>query len=136
MAVPIHLTPEAPMSNQTMFVPSDRDRLLLAFADAERHGIAAREDYAADERSGREGLRDALRRATPYGIGSYVFSTWPEHRFFDEEGRLIAELTVHTSGEESARAVMVILAAHGFDDVRAEGADLLVDTAEVAVGAG
>jgi hypothetical protein len=109
-----------------MFVPSDRDRLLLTFAEAERYGIAARDAFAPDEESGRHLLREAVRRAAPHGLGSYVFWTWADCACFDAQGHLVSDLTLYTSGEESARAVRAILAVYGFDTIRDDGANLVL----------
>lgn len=96
-----------------------RDRLLLAFADAASHGVAARPavDSACNLASLNvmrfrrpEGeapgaaLAAELRARHPGGLGSFVFWTWRDDARFDGDGELTAELPLHCSGEEVVAA--------------------------------
>ena len=65
---------------------SDRDRMLLAFANLASHGIAARPAMASDA----AGLAAGLGARHPGGLGSYVFSHRDDDASFDPPARWAA----------------------------------------------
>jgi hypothetical protein len=92
---------------------SDRDRLLLAFANLASYGIAARPAMAGDA----AGLAAELRARHPRGLGSYVFWRGDDDTSFDPTGRLIAALTLHCSGDETLMAARAACRQAGVDIV-------------------
>ena len=95
--------------------PSDRDRLLLAFANLASHGIAARPAMASDAAQ----LAAELRARHPRGLGSYVFWHRDNDASFDPTGTLTTALTLHCSGEETLTAARTACHQAGVDVVRA-----------------
>ena len=116
----------------TPFFLSDRDRLLLAFAQVASYGIAARDAYGDSATEAHAAVAADLRLRHPHGMGAYVFWTRTDDaRSFDAYGRLIAELPLHTGGEGTAEAVRTAVALNGVDlaidddDLRALGTGTL-----------
>ena len=114
------------------FFLSDRDRLLLAFANLASYGIAARDAYGENASEAHAAVAADLRLRHPHGLGAYVFWTAADDaRSFDEYGRLIAELPLHTGGSGTAEAVRTAVALEGIelaidgDDLRALGSGTL-----------
>jgi hypothetical protein len=93
--------------------PSDRDRLRLAFAELNRHGILARTALAATAEQGHALLRAELAAREPHGPTPYVFFTQADAQRFYPTGELIAALPLHCSSEEVARAVEAVLRGAG-----------------------
>ena len=87
---------------------NDRDRLMLAFAELNRHGILARPALATTAEQGHALLRADLAARYPHGLGSYVFLTQADEQRFDPTGDLTAALPVHCSSEEVATAVEAV----------------------------
>ena len=86
------------------FFPSDRDRLLLAFANLASYGIATRDAYGEHATEAHAAIAADLRLRHPHGLGAYVFWTAPDDaRSFDEYGRLIDELPLHIGGNAHRR---------------------------------
>jgi hypothetical protein len=69
---------------------SDRDRMLLVFANLASHGIAARPAMASDA----AGLAAELGARHPCGLGSYVFWHRDDDASFDPTGTLTDALTL------------------------------------------
>jgi hypothetical protein len=120
------------MLSMAPFFPSDRDRLLLAFANLASYGIAARDAYGEHATEAHAAVAADLRLRHPHGLGAYVFWTATDDaRSFDEYGRLIAELPLHTGGDGTAEAVRTAVALEGIelaidgDDLRALGTGTL-----------
>ena len=116
----------------TPFFLSDRDRLLLAFANLASYGIAARDAYGENATEAHAAVAADLRLRYPHGLGAYVFWTRADDaRSFDAYGRLIAELPLHTGGDRTAEAVRTAVALEGIelaidgDDLRALGTGTL-----------
>jgi hypothetical protein len=84
---------------------NDRDRLALAFAELNRHGILAHAALATTAEQGHALLRTHLAARYPAGLGSYVFSTQADEHRFDATGNLTSPLPLHCSSEEVAKAV-------------------------------
>ena len=122
--------PAATILPMTPFFLSDRDRLLLAFANLASYGIAAREAYGDSATEAHAAVAADLRLRFPHGSGAYVFWTRPDDaRSFDAYGRLIAELPLHVGGEQTAEAVRTAVAL--------EGIELAIDGGELrALGTG
>ena len=74
------------------FLPSLRDRLLLAFANLASYGIAARDAYGETAAEAHAAVAADLRLRFPHGTGAYVFWTRPDDERFDEHGRLTSDL--------------------------------------------
>jgi hypothetical protein len=87
---------------------NDRDRLMLAFAELNRHGILARPSLATTAEQGHDLLRADLAARHPHGLGSYVFWTQADEQRFDPTGHLTAALSLHCSSEEVATAVTAV----------------------------
>ena len=94
--------------------PSDRDRLLLAFANLASHGIAARPAMATDMTR----LAAETRARHPHGLGSYVFWDRDNDASFDPTGTLTTALTLHCSGEEALTAAHAACRQVGVDVAR------------------
>jgi hypothetical protein len=114
------------------FFPSDRDRLLLAFANLASYGIATRDAYGEHATEAHAAIAADLRLRHPNGLGTYVFWTAPDDAAsFDEYGRLTDELPLHIGGKGTAEAVRTALALAGVDlaingdDLRALGTGTL-----------
>jgi hypothetical protein len=107
---------------------SDRDRLLLAFANLASYGIAARPAMAGDA----AGLAAELRARHPRGLGSYVFWHHDDDASFDRTGTLTAALTLHCSGDETLRAARAACRQVGVDVVRTGPSHTLTITAHAA----
>jgi hypothetical protein len=104
----------------TPFFLSDRDRLLLAFANLASYGIAARDAYGDSATEAHAALAADLRLRFPHGTGAYAFWTRTDDaRSFDAYGRLVADLPLHTGGEGTVEAVRTAVAL--------EGVELVVD---------
>jgi hypothetical protein len=86
-------------------VTTDRDRLILAFAELNRHGIAARPALPGTAPEGHALLRAELARRFPYGMGSYAFWTRADEHRFDPAGALTSALSLHCSAYDVAVAV-------------------------------
>ena len=114
----------------TPFFLSDRDRLLLAFANVASYGIAARDAYGDSATEAHAAVAADLRFRFPQSTGAYVFWTRTDDaRSFDAYGRLIAELPLHVGGEGTAEAVRTAVAL--------EGIELAIDGRELrALGTG
>lgn len=87
---------------------NDRDRLMLAFAELNRHGILARPALSTTAEQGHALLRADLAARHPHGLGSYVFFTQADEQRFDPTGDLTAALPLHCSSEEVATAVKAV----------------------------
>jgi hypothetical protein len=85
--------------------PNDRDRLMLAFAELNSHGILACAALPTTAEQGHALLRAQLAARYPHGLGSYVFFTHADEQQFDPTGDLTAALPLHCSSEEVATAV-------------------------------
>ena len=114
------------------FFPSDRDRLLLAFANLASYGIASRDAYGDSATEAHAAVAADLRLRQPSGLGAYAFWTATDDAdSFDEHGRLIEELPLHIGGTRTAEAVRTALALAGVDlaidgdDLRALGTGTL-----------
>jgi len=107
---------------------SDRDRLLVAFANLAGHGIAARPAMAGDAAR----LAAELRARHPRGLGSYVFWHRDNDASFDPTGTLTTALTLHCSGEEALTAARAACRQVGVDVVRAGRSHTLTATSEPA----
>ena len=114
----------------TPYFLSDRDRLLLAFANLASYGIAARDAYGDSATEAHAAVAADLRLRFPHGTGAYAFWTRTDDaRAFDAYGRLIGELPIHTGGERTSDAVRTAVAL--------EGIELAVDRDELrALGTG
>jgi len=93
-------------------ISTDRDRLALAFAELNRHGILARGDLAASTREAHALLRQHLARLYPHGMGSYVFWQAGEDRF-DADGALTSALPLHCSAYNVSIAVAAACSTAG-----------------------
>jgi hypothetical protein len=93
---------------------SDRDRMLLAFANLASHGIAARPAMASDAAE----LAAELRARHPRGLRWYVFWHRNDDASFDPTGTLTDALTLHCSREESLTAARAACRQVGADVVR------------------
>jgi hypothetical protein len=107
---------------------SDRDRLLLAFANLASHGIAARPAMASDATQ----LAAELRARYPRGLDSYVFWHRDNDASFDPTGTLTTALTLHCSGEEALTAARAACRLAGVDVVRAGRSHTLTVTSDPA----
>src|SRR4051812_3280981 len=114
------------------FFLSDRDRLLLAFANLASYGLAARDAYGESATEAHAAVAADLRLRQPHGLGAYVFWTAPDDaQAFDAYGRLVAELPLHTGGKGTTDAVRTAVALAGVelavdgDDLRALGTGTL-----------
>jgi hypothetical protein len=107
---------------------SDRDRVLLAFANLASHGIAARPAMASDA----AGLAAELGARHPGGLGSYVFWHLEDDACFDPTGTLTVALTLHCSGEESLTAARTACRQVGVDVVRTGRPHTLTITSHTA----
>ena len=95
---------------------SDRDRLLLAFANLASYGIAARDAYGDSATEAHAAVAADLRLRHPHGLGAYVFWTRTDDASrFDAYGSLISELPLHTGGEGTAEAVRTAAALVGIE---------------------
>jgi len=108
--------------------PSDRDRLLLAFANLASHGIAARPAMATDMTR----LAAETRARHPHGLGSYVFWDRDNDASFDPTGTLTTALTLHCSGEEALTAAHAACRQVGVDVVRTGRPHTLTITSHTA----
>jgi hypothetical protein len=116
----------------TPYFLSDRDRLLLAFANLASYGIAARDAYGDSATEAHAAVAAHLRLRHPHGLGAYVFWTAPDDaRAFDAYGRLIDDLPIHLGGEGTIDALRTAVALEGIalaidgDDVRAQASGTL-----------
>jgi hypothetical protein len=109
---------------------SDRDRMLLAFANLASHGIAARPAMASDAAA----LASELGARHPGGLGSYVFWHRDDDASFDPTGTLTAALTLHCSGEEALTAAHAACRQVGVDVVHTGRPHTLTITSHVARG--
>jgi hypothetical protein len=107
---------------------SDRDRMLLAFANLASHGIAARPAMATDMSR----LAAETRARHPHGLGSYVFWHRDNEASFDPTGTLTTALTLHCSGEEALTAAHAACRQVGVDVVRAGRSHTLTVTTDPA----
>ena len=114
----------------TPYFLSDRERLLLAFANLASYGIAARDAYGDSATEAHAAVAADLRLRFPHGTGAYVFWTAADDsRSFDTYGRLIADLPLHVGGERTTEALRTAAAL--------EGIELGVDGGELrALGSG
>jgi hypothetical protein len=95
---------------------SDRDRLLLAFANLASYGIAARDAYGDSATEAHAAVGADLRLRHPHGLGAYVFWTRTDDASrFDAYGNLTAELPLHTGGDGTADAVRSAAALMGIE---------------------
>ena len=107
---------------------SDRDRMLLAFANLASHGIAARPAMATDA----AGLAAELGARHPGGLGSYVFWHRDDDASFDPTGTLTTALTLHCSGEEALTAARAACRQVDVDVVRTGRPHTLTITSHTA----
>jgi hypothetical protein len=95
---------------------SDRDRLLLAFANLASYGIAARDAYGDSATEAHAAVAADLRLRRPHGLGAYVFWTRTDDASrFDAYGNLTSELPLHTGGDRTAEAVRSAAALVGIE---------------------
>ena len=114
---------------------SDRDRLLLAFANLASYGIAARDAYGDSATEAHAAVAADLRLRHPHGLGAYVFWTRTDDARFDAYGNLTAELALHTGGEGTAAAVRTAAALMGLElAVDADGLRVLAEGQTLARG--
>jgi hypothetical protein len=100
----------------TPYFMTDRDRLLLAFANVASYGIAARDAYGDSATEAHAAVAADLRLRHPNGLHAYVFWTRADDaRAFDAYGNLVAELPLHTGGEGTADAVRTAAALAGVE---------------------
>jgi hypothetical protein len=85
-------------------ISTDRDRLMLAIANLNRHGIAACAALPGTAPEGHTLLRAELARRHPYGMGSYVFWTRADEHRFGPAGELNSVLSLHCSAHDVAVA--------------------------------
>ncbi len=111
------------MRGAAEWTPSERDRLLMSFADLASFGVAARPAAPGpDPRSTRAALRRAVRQDYPDALGTCVFWTDDDDRgCFDAGGALRRDLPLHHSGEEAARVAAARLSRAGFEVVDGPG---------------
>jgi hypothetical protein len=107
---------------------SDRDRMLLAFANLASHGIAARPAMASDA----AGLAAELGARHPGGLGSYVFWRRDDDASFDPTGTLTTALTLHCTGEEALTAARAACRQVDVDVVRTGRPHTLTITSHTA----
>jgi hypothetical protein len=108
--------------------PTDRDRLLRAFAELNRHGILARPAFDGAPAEAHAALRAHLTARHPGALGSYVFWTQADEHRFDATGDLTSALPLHLSSEEVAPAVHAVCRAEGVP-LRMTGATAVVRAA-------
>ena len=120
----------------TPFFLSDRDRLLLAFANLASYGIAARDAYGDSATEAHAAVAADLRLRHPHGLGAYVFWTRTDDASrFDAYGNLISELPLHTGGEGTAEAVRSAAALAGIElAVADDGLRVLTEDQTLARG--
>jgi hypothetical protein len=94
---------------------SDRDRLLLAFANLASYGIAARDAYGENATEAHAAVAADLRLRFPHSLGAYVFWTRTDDAAFDAYGNLTRELPLHTGGEATPQAVRTAAALAGVE---------------------
>ena len=94
---------------------SDRDRLLLAFANLASYGIATRDAYGEHATEAHAAVAADLRLRHPHGLGAYVFWTRADDARFDAYGNLTAALPLHVGGEGTAAAVRTAAALMGLE---------------------
>jgi len=89
---------------QTTTYTTDRDCLMQAVAELNRHGILACTALVgtAPDLHGR--LRASLARRFPAGMGSYAFWTHADEHRFDPTGALTGPLALHCSDDDVAVA--------------------------------
>ena len=120
----------------TSYFLSDRDRLLLAFANLASYGIAARDAYGDSATEAHAAVAADLRLHHPHGLGAYVFWTRTDDASrFDAYGNLISELPLHTGGEGTPEAVRSAAALVGIElAVAADGLHVLTEDQTLAPG--
>ena len=98
-------------------MPSARDRLLLAFANLESHGIAARPSLELGLEAAHADLRASVAERYPNGLGSYVFWLRSDECRFSPAGEFIdrAGLRLHCSSPEVIAAVIAGCSASGIE---------------------
>ena len=94
---------------------SDRDRLLLAFANLASYGIATRDAYGDSATEAHAAVAADLRLRHPHGLGAYVFWTRVDDARFDAYGNLTAALPLHAGGAGTAAAVRPAAALRGLE---------------------
>jgi len=94
---------------------SDRDRLLLAFANLASYGIAARDAYGDTATEAHAAVAADLRLRFPHSLGAYVFWTQTDDAAFDGDGNLTRELPLHTGGDGTPDAVRTAAALAGVE---------------------
>ena len=107
----------------TPFFLSDRDRLLLAFANLASYGIAARDAYGDSATEAHAAVAADLRLRLPTGSAPTFLDRRRRRLPFDAYGNLIAELPLHTGGEGTAEAVRTAAALVGIE-LAIDGGDL------------
>ena len=95
---------------------SSRDRLLLAFANLQSYGIAAKACLDQTAETAHEDLWVELKATFPHGLGSYVFWLAGDEVLFSSSGDLMdgTELPLHYSTED---VVPGVIAACGDVDI-------------------
>ncbi|MCE0767335.1 hypothetical protein LWC35_31185 [Pseudonocardia kujensis] len=104
---------------------SDRDRLLLAFAELTRYGVTAEESLAGTADEARERLLVGLWTRAPRALGSYAFWLRTDECCFGPDGTLRGALPVHAS-DDAHEPLRFVLARAGFE-VDVDGTDLRVE---------
>jgi hypothetical protein len=96
---------------------SARDRLLLAFANLESYGIAARPSLDSGLEAAHADLRASLAERYPNGLGSYVFWLSSNECRFSPAGEFIdrAGLPLHCSSPAVIPAVIAGCSGSGID---------------------
>ncbi len=89
---------------------NDRECLQRAFATLREYGVEAWSSTGQQPAGTRETLRRAILSRFPDAVGSYIFWTAVDDACFNAEGFLQRPLTLHYSGEETARTAMAVIA--------------------------
>lgn len=88
---------------------TERDALLLAFAELAGYGIATVAGAGGTAAQARWEVLAALRERAPYALGSFVFWLASDEHLFATGGRP----PLHTSGAEVDRALAAALVHQG-----------------------
>jgi hypothetical protein len=83
---------------------TDRDCLMQAVAELNRHGILACSALVGTAPDLHARVRAALARRFPDGMGSYAFWTHADEHRFDPTGTLTGPLALHCSDDDVALA--------------------------------
>ena len=88
---------------------TERDALLLAFAELAGYGIVTVAGAAGTAAQARWEILDALRERAPYALGSFVFGLASDEHLFAAGGRP----PLYTSGADVDRALAAALTHQG-----------------------